>query len=117
MAASMAVVGPLEGMIERRAFNGPASEEEGGAAASSDDERVTLEAPVVSAADVEEVGGDTMAVDATADVDTYPGGGLVYRVAGVESTTLMSRASKLRMIESLSPASVQNARKREMIWL
>lgn len=45
----------------------------------------------------------------------YPGGGLVYGVAGVGSTALISRASKLLIIESLSPASVQKARKREII--
>lgn len=73
--------------------------------------------PVVSLVNVEEVADDTTAVDVAADTGTYPGGCLVYCVAGVESTALMSRASKLRMIESLSPASVQNARKREMIWL
>jgi hypothetical protein len=117
MAASMAVVGPPEGMIDRRAFNGPANEDEDEAATSSDGESVTLETPAAPVAEVEGVFDDTVAVDVAADVGTYPGGGLVYRVAGVGSTALMSRASKLRMIESLPPASVQNARKREMIWL
>jgi hypothetical protein len=117
MAASIAVVGPFEGIIDRRAFNGPANEDASEATASSDDKSATLETPMASAADVEEVFDDTTAVDVAADVGTYPGGGLVYLVAGVESTALMSRASKLRIIVSLSPASVQNARKREMIWL
>jgi len=107
MAASIEVVGPLEGIIARRAFREPTKADEEEAEISSDGEPAALEVPVVSVTDGEVV----------AAVGTYPGGGFVYRVAGVVSTDLMSRTSKLRMIESLSPASVQNARKREMIWL
>jgi hypothetical protein len=107
MAASIEVVGPLEGIIARRAFREPAKADEE-AEVSSDGGPAALEVPVVSVTDGEVV---------VAAVGTYPGGGFVYRVAGVVSTDLMSRASKLRMIESLSPASVQNVRNREMIWL
>ena len=108
MAASIEVVGPLEGIIARRAFREPAKANEEETEVSSDDEPAVLEVPVVSVADGEVV---------VAAAGTYPGGGFVYRVAGVVSTDLMSRASKLLMIESLSPASVQKARKREIIWL
>lgn len=111
MAASMEVDGPAEGIIDRRAFNGLAKDGEAEeAVALSEDDPAVLAVPLASVAEDEAAGG-------AEDVCRCPVGCLVCRVAEVLSTALMSRASKLLMIESLSPASVQKVRKREMIWL